>query len=340
MANIETLSTIQKGEGSDAFLLLRKGKFKIVMWPFRKQMQKNNNKINQSIQQETKHDQRPAPSTTDSPFEVIEGRVHVTDAPYLLPKDGEEIDRLDFQHYILRSIIKGNVLAPIKEPKTILDVGCGTGRWSSEVAHIFPQSYVAGVDLVVPQPRGNQPFPANCHFMQGNVLEGLPFPDRSFDFVHQRLLVFAIPADRWVPEVQELARVAHSGSWIELVEIDIAFEQMGPASTQLAEWATQVSRRRGIDPTRARHIGDIMRQAGLTNVVSQQVKNPVGNWGGRVGTMAATGVQAVNRAVRQQVIAQLGISPADFDRELTASANEYDRYQSFSYSYVAYGQRP
>ncbi len=302
------------------------------MWPFRKQMKKNDEKINQPIQQQT-------PPPTTSPFEMVEGRVHVADAPYLLPKDGEEIDRLDFQHYILRSIIKGNMLAPIKEPKTVLDVGCGTGRWASEIALIFPQAYIAGVDLVVPQPRGNIPFPSNCHFMQGNVLEGLPFPDYSFDFVHQRLLVFAIPADRWPSEVRELARVTRSGGWIELVEIDIAFEKMGPASTRLAHWATQVSKRRGIDPTRARHIGDIMRQAGLANIVFQQVKNPVGSWGGRVGTMAATGVQAVNRAVRQQVIAQLGVSPADFDQALATSVHEYDQYQSFSYSYVAYGQR-
>ena len=59
---------------------------------------------------------------------------------------------------------------------------------------------------------------ASYQFIQGNILDGLPFPDASFDFVHQRLLFFAIPTDRWQFLLNELTRVTRPGGWIEVVE--------------------------------------------------------------------------------------------------------------------------
>jgi hypothetical protein len=43
---------------------------------------------------------------------------------------------------------------------------------------------VVGLDLVPSKP----PQPANYHFAYGNVLQGLPFADDRFDFVHERFL--------------------------------------------------------------------------------------------------------------------------------------------------------
>jgi ubiquinone/menaquinone biosynthesis C-methylase UbiE len=235
-------------------------------------------------------------------------------APYLLPRNDEEINRLDFQHYILRATLKGNALAPLQHPTSMLDVGCGTGRWCQEMAMTYPQATVVGFDLVSPLslPRSPQ-FPDTCRFVQGNVLEGLPFAPQSFEYVHQRLLVFALPAERWLSEVQELVKVTVPGGWVELVEVDIAFEQMGPASTQLATWINEASHRKGIDPSMSRRTQTLLEGAGLTNIVYQQIPNPVGSWGGRIGTMTAIGVQAVNKAMRQQVLSQLGVSPAQYD---------------------------
>jgi ubiquinone/menaquinone biosynthesis C-methylase UbiE len=43
------------------------------------------------------------------------------------------MNRLDFQHFILRQAFKGNYAAPIRNPARILDVGTGTGRWATEM---------------------------------------------------------------------------------------------------------------------------------------------------------------------------------------------------------------
>ncbi len=139
--------------------------------------------------------------------------------PYLLPTDLAEVYRLDFQHYMLRYVLRGNYLAPIGQPFSVLDVGCGTGRWGAELARQFPQANVVGVDVVVtgaerPDARAARQgiFPDNYAFVPGNVLERLPFDDRRFDFVHQRLLFAAIPRPRWPQVVAELARVTRPGA--------------------------------------------------------------------------------------------------------------------------------
>ncbi|WP_141727649.1 class I SAM-dependent methyltransferase [Thermogemmatispora onikobensis] len=74
------------------------------------------------------HDETTLPSFAAS-------RHYLDEQPYLLPKDLGEVNRLDFQHYILRAALHGNYLAPIEQPRRILDVGCGTGQWAFELAH-------------------------------------------------------------------------------------------------------------------------------------------------------------------------------------------------------------
>ncbi len=137
-------------------------------------------------------------------------------APYLLPKDDPEAQRLNFQHHLLKSLLAGNYAAPINNLHSVLDVGCGTGRWVTEMAQEFPATQVVGLDIQHPILHIQQP--ANTLFLLGDILKGLPFANQSFDFVHQRLLVAAIPAANWRSVILELMRVTRSGGWIELVE--------------------------------------------------------------------------------------------------------------------------
>src|SRR5262245_65514 len=80
------------------------------------------------------------------------GRLFLRDLPYVLPKDMGEVNRLDFQHYMMRLALHGNYAAPIGTPDSILDVGSGTGRWAIEMATLFPRANVVGIDVAAPQP--------------------------------------------------------------------------------------------------------------------------------------------------------------------------------------------
>ncbi|MBO0791319.1 MAG: class I SAM-dependent methyltransferase, partial [Ktedonobacteraceae bacterium] len=167
---------------------------------------------------------------------------------YMLPKDLQEVNRLDFQHYMLRYALKSLYLAPIGQPAHILDVACGTGRWVLEMATAFPQAHVTGIDLTPPSTVGiAHAFPTNCAFQRVDVLEGLPFSPQSFDFVHQRLLVMALPLVHWPTVVYELARITALGGWVELVELDLMFNNRGRATELLLHWIAAASQQRGMD---------------------------------------------------------------------------------------------
>jgi SAM-dependent methyltransferase len=143
--------------------------------------------------------ERRLPPPPPTIFFDEDNRRHRADAPYLLPKDMQEVNRLDYQQYIFRRILQGNCFAPVRDllqqGGTILDVGCGTGRWGYEIALAYPRVQVTGFDLEPVIRTGSTPL--NAHFVQGNLLHGLPFPAHHFNYVHQRLLVAAIPVDRW-----------------------------------------------------------------------------------------------------------------------------------------------
>ncbi len=266
-------------------------------------------------------------------------RLHLADAPYVLPADDQEINRLDFQHYMLRHTLRGNYAAPINNPRSILDVGCGTGRWAVEMASLYPHANVFGVDITPPENAPGMAIPENCAFTPGNILEGLKFPDGSFDFVHMRLLLFAIPEARWPDVVRELARVTRPGGWIELVETGPQ-QRGGPAMDQLVDWITQASVRRGVNPLLGPRIGDFLKMTGMANVVSRAVALPVGAYGGRVGRLAETDVFGVVGGVKGLVTSMGITSPEAYDNAMRQARADLATNQCVLPFYIAYAQRP
>lgn len=267
------------------------------------------------------------------------GRRYMSDVPYVLPKDLDETNRLDFQHYMLRSFFKGNYLAPIRQPRDILDVGCGTGRWAVEMATEFPNANVIGVDIA-PPPVSEGIVAAtadNYTFVQGNTLGTLPFADNSFDFVHQRYLILGIPAARWPRVVGELLRVTRPGGWVELVETEPP--SGAPAIDQLAAWGAQLVSKRGIDMAMARQVGPLLAAAGATQVNARAYTIPVGKPGGRIGSMMVVDYLTALNGVRAP-LASLGIaSEAAFDQAIAQARVEFDRREFPQSIYVAYGRK-
>jgi len=271
---------------------------------------------------------------------VIGGRKRTAGIPYMLPADMEEINRLDFQHYLLRHAFQGNYAAPIRRPTSILDVGTGTGRWAREMAAAFPQARVVGLDINPPPTDAPDLNPPNYAFILANVLEGLPFPDASFDFVHMRLMVLALPADRWAFVVNELARVTQPGGWVESVEYG-GEKNGGAAVGQLMRWGTQASALRGIDTSYHSRVGELMRAAGLANVLTHELDIPLGTWGGRVGSMEAVNLVSAQKALSSIYIARDITTEEEFERVIHAAQLDMrsPSYRGLCPFYIACGQR-
>lgn len=276
------------------------------------------------------------------------GREYTAGIPYALPSDLGEANRLDFQHFILRQAFQGNYAAPLNHPSSILDVGAGTGRWAKEMAVTFPQAHIIGLDVKEPTadeqhsnaaPSALDLRPANYTFVPGNILEGLPFPDASFDFVHQRLLFFAIPSDRWQFALNEFRRVTRPGGWVEVVEGHFGYDPMGPAAQRIADAMLPAMQKRGIDPRNSAILDQFLREAGLQHIQTRMAKLPVGDWGGRLGKLVATDVLSFSQAAKPLLLAQ-GMTENEFAQLIETMRRECEQLRCTWPFHIAFGQRP
>jgi SAM-dependent methyltransferase len=257
----------------------------------------------------------------------------------------EEINRLDFQHYMLRYALRGLYAAPLQYLGSVLDVGTGTGRWAMEMAQLFPGAAVCGVDVNPPpvdeQPgRGVDVRPANFTFVPGNVLEGLPFAEGMFDYTHMRLLFTAIPGDRWPRAVSELARVTRVDGWVESVETT-GLHNGGPSVSLMMSWIAQMSARRKVDLTDGSRVADFMRASGLQNVAASVVNVRTGAWGERLGMMVATDFVGVCKGYAGLLVGAGLTTQEQFDRTLDGMRREFDSRREHCYTpfYVVIGQK-
>ncbi|CAG8780165.1 36880_t:CDS:2, partial [Gigaspora margarita] len=138
----------------------------------------------------------------------------------------KEVERLQKQHCFFKRIWQSNYSAPVEEKlragAKVLDIGCGPGTWTIEMAETYEQSTFTGVDYV---PLFSQEMElANVKFLQANILDGLPFLEDSFDFIRMGLLVTAFNATELKEKViPEIVRITKPGGWIEFMESDIQY---------------------------------------------------------------------------------------------------------------------
>lgn len=256
----------------------------------------------------------------------------------MVPISEQGINRLDFQHFILRQVLRGNYVAPLQNPRTILEVGGGTERWCYEMAQSFPQTNIIRCDSVETK-SVSQDMPPNYTFVQADLSKGLPFPDGYFDFVHQRLLFFTIPTAAWPQLLRELARVTAVGGWVELVEMPNPGSGLGPYTQQSLQWLNEASQLWGIDMARLHNLDADLRQAGFTHLKGYTLPVPLGRWGGHLGTMMASNITAVHQVIKPMIVGKLGIDPVQFDQHILTEQQEWEQMRGTMAFYVVYAQR-
>jgi len=72
---------------------------------------------------------------------------------YHIPNDQKEVERLNAQYEITKIFLDDRLyLSPLSDPRKIIDIATGTGRWAIEMADKFPHAQVIGTDLSPIQP--------------------------------------------------------------------------------------------------------------------------------------------------------------------------------------------
>lgn len=82
----------------------------------------------------------------------------------------------------------------------------------------YPEYNIIGADMSDMFPTTIRP--ENVKFELYNVLNGLPYPDDTFDFVHMRLMIIAFRENEWPFVLKEIYRVLKPGGLVQLMESD------------------------------------------------------------------------------------------------------------------------
>jgi len=280
-------------------------------------------------------------------FRWIHGRRYVAGTVMTGPKDASSDQFLDFQHFIVRHVLGGNHQAPLTQPRAMLDVGCGTGRWAAEMAAEFPGARIIGLDLVLPEnvepmlvPLGS--LAANVSFVEADALRGLPFADGAFDYVHLALLYSELPAVHWPALVREMVRVTRPGGWVECVEPGEAIYDPSPAYALSATWICALCRQRGLDPDLGPKLRQLLWAAGLEAVTERVVPAFPDTRQTRERRLWQAQAVGVFEAVFRDPILDAGIATqAEYERAMAAVRAEFEagQHANSDLIYVAYGQR-
>lgn len=83
----------------------------------------------------------------------------------------------------------------------------------------YPDCQYEGCDMV--EVTNSNVVPIQVKYSFGNVLEGLNYPDNTFDFVHMRLFILALREIEWPIAIKEILRVTKPGGMIQLIEFDL-----------------------------------------------------------------------------------------------------------------------
>lgn len=201
---------------------------------------------------------------------------------YLLPCDEEEQDRLDIFHKLITvaRVSDGLIYAPHPSNSRILDLGCGTGIWSIEVAKKYPDSFVVGVDLAPIQP---QNYPKNCDFYAPFDFESpWAMGEDSWDLIHMQMGSGSVAS--WSSLYRRIFSHLRPGAWFEQVEIDFEprCDDRSLSGLALRHWY-QALKHATESTTRplahsSRETIRNLQEAGFTEIDHQMVGLPLNPW--------------------------------------------------------------
>ena len=199
-----------------------------------------------------------------------------------------EQNRLDVQAAAIIEMIGGApCLAPVQSMTKVskaLDVGCGTGIATIQIAGIFPSAKVYGLDISPVPEIVQKQAPANTAWVVGNILDydhDKPGDDvvsreiltaGGFDYIFGRMLFLGI--NDWSKYFTTAYRSLKSGGIIEHQDLDWAYYRVNTNECLSDSWewykaVTSGVERSGLSKRAGSDAAPLMEKAGL-EVISVQ----------------------------------------------------------------------
>ncbi|CAG8840793.1 7520_t:CDS:1, partial [Racocetra persica] len=202
--------------------------------------------INNQLESGEEHGTQDQPSTTEKrsrpsskkpvlPTLPIPGFNEDENLRYPLYDNDDIISHSQLLHNIHRYIWQNNFSSPVddllrKGSARVLEIGCGDGLWTIDLAKEFTWSRFTGIDAH--QKFDQRVEHTNVTFLKADVLDGLPFDPDTFDLVFMRFLSFS--ERQWLEKVaNEIVRVCKPGGWVEIMDCTNQYAPKGSATSQL-----------------------------------------------------------------------------------------------------------
>lgn len=165
-------------------------------------------------------------------------------------------------HYLLPVLTAG---------LSVLDVGCGPGTITLDLAEHVSPGTVVGLDaveepLTAARQTADQRGDRHTEFQVGSVVD-LPFDADSFDVVHAHQVLQHLTDP--VRALTEMARVCRPGGWVAARDADYAAMAWHPQLPELEEWRglyRAMARANGAEPDAGRRMRSWAQSADLTDV--------------------------------------------------------------------------
>jgi SAM-dependent methyltransferase len=161
------------------------------------------------------------------------------------------------------------LLDVLKPHMKILDVGCGPGTITADLAERVPDGEVTGLDAepsVLEQARRAAAERANLEFTVGDVY-ALDYPDGTFCVVHAHQVLQHLGDP--VAALREMRRVCKPRGFVAFRDADYGGMGWYPEVPGLDDWLAlyrRVARANGGDPDAGRRLHTWARAAGFTDV--------------------------------------------------------------------------
>ena len=165
----------------------------------------------------------------------------------------------------------GYLLPHLRSGQSLLDIGCGPGTITLDLAVLVAPGQTVGLDrevqpLVSARATAAERGVHNIGFTVGDVYQ-LDFPDHSFDVVHAHQLLQHLTDP--VAALIEMRRVCRPGGIVAARDADYAAMTWFPADPRLDRWLElyhRVARGNGAEPDAGRRLLSWARAAGYRDI--------------------------------------------------------------------------
>jgi SAM-dependent methyltransferase len=163
------------------------------------------------------------------------------------------------------------LLDALRPGMRVLDVGCGPGTITADLAELVPGGVVVGLErapevLADAREEASRRGAGNVEFAVGDV-HALPYPDGAFDVVHAHQVLQHVGDP--VTALREMRRVTRPGGLVAARDSDYGAMSWTPASDGLDHWQAlyrRTARVNGGEPDAGRFLAGWAAEAGFGEV--------------------------------------------------------------------------